>query len=697
MSTTAHWRRSSRLVNNAQGVIRFSGCGSPQPSKEGPLAQLVERHAYTVDVIGSIPVGPTNGKCRGAQAPRHYYLPMDSSQFLPPTPRALGDQELQEVLEAAKRDGGGVLAAMQILEAQAQLRETDKSELHAWRVAQSEREAQAEVVELPVATVPQAEEAPVVTLADPTISSEEQDATAADELLYESAPELVEQVSTPELVEQVSTPELVEVTVVVPNKRNAKDSSSSQFWVWLTISGSLLPFGIALWLQSLGLTFSQSLVAAALGLFVSAGVVAIGAIAGKRSSLPTLVLSRAAFGVLGNLAPATVLVLSRLFWLVVLVFLGYLLIAQSYGSAGSISGVATTISWISVAVLGIIVTSAVVLSSLGGKTLVWAQRLSGVVGVTVALTVSSVRISASGFNQSFTEQGSWLRALGAAVVVFAVFGLAWSSASADYASGLPVKVRGWRVVTWALLSLGLVPTGLAALGLIIFSDTSSRHFGSTFNALIAGSDGLTPLGIAAQASLVLTLVTSIAMSLRSSSLSFESIRLKIKVSLATPILAFVAVGLAIFGFSRLGSAGFWFNLQGYALVIAVPVAAWSGIFISDVLIRRIAYHEVSLSRSYGFYRAVNVLNLCGWVVAVAIGWGLLRSELVEFQWLGYLSDYASNREFWSQSNFGVVIAFAIGLLLPVFGGIPRIKRQEAEVLQIEARRNDLNNVMGDID
>ncbi|MEN9753369.1 MAG: hypothetical protein RL670_1060, partial [Actinomycetota bacterium] len=25
----------------------------------GPLAQLVERHAYTVDVIGSIPVGPT--------------------------------------------------------------------------------------------------------------------------------------------------------------------------------------------------------------------------------------------------------------------------------------------------------------------------------------------------------------------------------------------------------------------------------------------------------------------------------------------------------------------------------------------------------------------------------------------------------------------------------------------------------------
>ena len=28
-------------------------------AKIGSLAQLVERHVYTVDVIGSIPVGPT--------------------------------------------------------------------------------------------------------------------------------------------------------------------------------------------------------------------------------------------------------------------------------------------------------------------------------------------------------------------------------------------------------------------------------------------------------------------------------------------------------------------------------------------------------------------------------------------------------------------------------------------------------------
>ena len=36
---------------------------SPAFVMQGPLAQLVERHVYTVDVIGSSPVGPTRRCC----------------------------------------------------------------------------------------------------------------------------------------------------------------------------------------------------------------------------------------------------------------------------------------------------------------------------------------------------------------------------------------------------------------------------------------------------------------------------------------------------------------------------------------------------------------------------------------------------------------------------------------------------------
>ena len=597
---------------------------------------------------------------------------MVSEQHLPPTPRALSDAELQEVLDRAKAEGGGILAAMQILEAQAQLRETDKSELRAWQSQQAELGSEEEI-----ATSLDEELAPAEAPAEPASLESQNEVVPSIEIAIEPI---------------VATP----IEVVVHTKRLAKDPSSSQFWVWLPISGSLLPFGMALWLRSLGLTFEQSLTAVLLGIFASAGVVAVGAIAGKRSSLPTMVLSRAAFGVFGNLGPALVLVISRLFWSLVLVTLGYLLIAQNLTSPSSMSGGSEPVSWVAVLVLAAVVLGSAVLSSVGGRFLIWAQRLSGGLGVSAAIVLATAKISGEGIAMEVGQAGSWLRALGAAVVIFAIFGLAWSSASSDYASGLPVNVRGWKVAGWALLSMGAVPAVLATLALLAFGALTDSDFATSFNGLVAG-DSSTTLSVVVQISLIFTLVTTIAMSLRSSSMSFESVQLKFKVSIATPVIAIVAIAMAVFGLSYLGASGFWFNLQGYALFLAVPVAAWSGIFVSDVLIRRIAYHEVSLSRSYGFYKAVNTTNTAGWLLAVALGWGLLKSNLVEFEWLGYLANLTTNAEFWAQSNFGVVIAFAIGLLLPVVAGIPRIKRQEQEVLAIEARRNDLRDVLGLVD
>jgi hypothetical protein len=44
---------STATPGRLDGLLRVS-----QP-RRGPLAQLVERHVYTVDVVGSIPAGPT--------------------------------------------------------------------------------------------------------------------------------------------------------------------------------------------------------------------------------------------------------------------------------------------------------------------------------------------------------------------------------------------------------------------------------------------------------------------------------------------------------------------------------------------------------------------------------------------------------------------------------------------------------------
>jgi hypothetical protein len=184
------------------------------------------------------------------------------------------------------------------------------------------------------------------------------------------------------------------------------------------------------------------------------------------------------------------------------------------------------------------------------------------------------------------------------------------------------------------------------------------------------------------------------MALYSTSLTAHSINIKIRPVVLQPLLGLLVLVAAVLASLHLGSEGFWFNFAGYSLTLSVPIGAWAGVFVSDVLIRRIAYHEVSLTRSYGFYKPFNWVNLGGWLIAVAIGFGLIQASPQEFFWQGYLLDLSANPGFWAASSFGVVIAFAVGLLLPVIAGIPRIKKQEAEVLSIEARKNDLKDIFG---
>ena len=62
--------RAQRTVSQpSESACSDAACGAPAPAcrsrrlvdwRHGPLAQLVERHVYTVDVVGSIPAGPTS-------------------------------------------------------------------------------------------------------------------------------------------------------------------------------------------------------------------------------------------------------------------------------------------------------------------------------------------------------------------------------------------------------------------------------------------------------------------------------------------------------------------------------------------------------------------------------------------------------------------------------------------------------------
>lgn len=538
-------------------------------------------------------------------------------------------------------------------------------------------------------------------LAADTVVGAEDELTALEEELTDevisspvSAYETLSVVEADPGVNFVQESAIEEVKLESVAKVSRRSRASSQFWAWLGLSGSVIPVGLAWFISKTGVSFSQAVLAVFLGSLASALVVSVGALAGKRSGLPTLLLSRAAFGVYGNAAPASILTVIRILWTaaivaVVISFAKDLFQVESFENLTSAPVIQTGL------VALFVVAAAITIAIFGGRVLFRAQQASGIFGVlSVALLVAMTANTFSLQDLLLQPTTSWLNAFAVSVLTFAVFGLVWTSAGADFARKLSTSARGASVVGWGTLALAVIPTVVVSYGLALIASasqsTKSDQLLGDFESL------LTPwLGYVLLGSAVVSTIVILAMSLYSSNLSLHSIGAKLKPGVAQPIIGTLV--LAAGAAATYYLADLWSVLAGYAIVVAIPVAAWSGIFISDILIRRIAYHEISLSRGYGFYKSVNVVNLVGWVIATAAGFGLVTVDQLGFEWTGFIAERLSGAAFWQTTSFGVVIVFAFASLLPVIFGIPRIKRQEAEVLAIEARRDDLKDIFGLVD
>jgi purine-cytosine permease-like protein len=682
---------------------------------------------------------------------------MDSIPFNPPAPQAMSDADLQAALGSARADQEGIEAAMWLLDTQSALREEDKAAFSNWRahlesigtpeaLAAIENVLRARQGLAPIEPAPIEERLEIVDqapsveepfdldafdllLAADRASAEqpmasiddvygaEEEFTALEEASQARLPETfaqpvpavgVRRSSVAQPVAEMS-PESKPAPILEPlsfdesaslgsTPKSARTGRASfQFWAWLALTGSVLPFGAAAYLNSLEISFVQSSISLVLAVFVSAAVIAIGALAGKRSGLPTLLLSRAAFGVLGNYFPATFLLIARVFTLLCIGAFALFTFSNSTAEPASLDSLlesaASPTGLIGLLTTVAILIAAVALAIFGGHVLFTAQKYVGALGVLVVLAIFFTNVSAISTEALRAQpEGSWLDAFSAAILIFSVFGLTWAGTGADFARKLPVNARGIKVVGWGFLSLAIVPSVSGVFALALFGSTDFS-ISSNFAVGLATQLG-TILYWIVLASLAASLVVVLAMALYSTSLTAHSINIKIRPVILQPLLGLIVLVVAVLASLHLGSDGFWFNFAGYSLTLAVPIGAWAGVFVSDVLIRRIAYHEVSLTRSYGFYKPFNWINLSGWLIAVIVGFGLIQARPQEFFWQGYLVDLSANPGFWVASSFGVVIAFSIGLLLPVVAGIPRIKKQESEVLSIEARKNDLKDIFG---
>src|SRR6202050_2730206 len=131
------------------------------------------------------------------------------------------------------------------------------------------------------------------------------------------------------------------INVIAENAR--KGHPRDLFWPWFAANVSVLGLSYGSFELGFGISFWQALVVGVVGIVLSFLACGFIAVAGKRGSAPTLVLSRAAFGVQGNKLPAFVAWILNVGWEIVLTVLATLATATMFHRLGWSSGDVTKV------------------------------------------------------------------------------------------------------------------------------------------------------------------------------------------------------------------------------------------------------------------------------------------------------------------------------------------------------------------
>ena len=412
---------------------------------------------------------------------------------------------------------------------------------------------------------------------------------------------------------------------------------------------------------------------AIIGTVGSFGLVAVSSLAGKRSNAPTMTLSRAAFGVKGNIAPGILSYLVFVGWETVLVSL----------SALATQTVLTNIGHISIntaRILGFLVAAGLTIAGgvLGFTVIMRIQRWLTI--ATLLLSFGYMALTISHISWTSIHQlphGNLQAFIGATIFGATGIGLGWVNSAADYSRYLPRTSSSRAVIGWTIFGASLVPIIMVIYGALLAgssAELSNKIASDPIGALteVLPTWYLIPFAVVA----VLGLVGGAILDLYSSGITLVSIGLPVKRHVAASIDA-VIMTLGTIYFVWIAS-NFFGAFQGFLITLGVPIATWSGIFVADVVLRKKNYDEASLFNPQGIYGAWNVRSLVLLGVGTVAGWGLVTNTFAQWlTWQGYLLGPIGGKTGpWAATNIGVLVALVIGVVGHVALNARTIRQQE---------------------
>jgi nucleobase:cation symporter-1, NCS1 family len=469
---------------------------------------------------------------------------------------------------------------------------------------------------------------------------------------------------------------------VIPESER-KGRPRDLFWPWAAANISVFGISYAAFILYFGVSFWQAVTAAVVGIVFSFVLVGFVSLAGKRASAPTMVISRATFGVRGNALPTAVSYLLLVGWEIVLVALGTLATATVFDRLGWATGDAVKV------VAFVVIAGAVIYTGVVGFDLLMRVQ-TWITVVSLALTVLYIAFTLDEIDWSAISSvpsGSTQAFIGATIFAMTGFGVGWVNCGADYSRYLPRSTSGRGIFWWTVFGASISPLILVLYGLLLAASDpdllgaiGSDPIGALTTVLPTSVLILLPFLIV----VLLGFIGGAVLDIYSSGLALLTLGLKVTRANAALIDGVLMVLGTIYVVWVADS--FFFAFQGFLYTLGVPMTAWVGIFLADLALRRKAYSDQDLYEPTGRYDGVNWTAVVLMVVATLVGWGLVTNFNADWlTWQGYLLDpvgLGPKGTFdapgpWTFANIGIIAALVIGFVGQLLLGRSRVRRQES--------------------
>lgn len=466
------------------------------------------------------------------------------------------------------------------------------------------------------------------------------------------------------------------IEIVPESDRTAKPRDL--FWPWFAANVSVFGMSYGSFVLGFGISFWQATVVSIVGIVVSFLLCGLIAIAGKRGSAPTMVLSRAAFGVHGQKVPGIVSWLTSIGWETFLAIMAVLATATVITQLGG-NGDSTGLKIMATVIVAALIVAA---SVLGYHTIMKLQSV--LTWVTGAVTILYIILAIPHIDMSAVlalPSGSIGQVIGALVMVMTGFGLGWINIAADWSRYQKRTASDGAIVAWNTIGGSVAPVILVIFGLLLAGsdeDLSSQIAYDPIGALAT----LLPVWVLIPFLLtaVLALVSGAVLGIYSSGLTLISLGIRIPRPSAAAIDGVIlTLGTIWVVFA---SPDFLGPFQSFLITLGVPLAAWAGILIADILRRRADYDESALFDPRGRYGAWDWASIGTMAAASIIGWGFVVNGFAEDapwnNWQGYLLGLVGGKDGeWAYANLGVFFALVLSFVVTWFARAGKIRQQES--------------------